>query len=280
MRRALRRRQPGERGFVLVAVLWLGVALAIAASGFLAESRRDSYRLRAELGRAAAVEIARTGLNLALAELGRPASAARVPRDGTSVSIAVPGGMARIGIRDEKGKVDLNKALAPFLAGTLAQLSGRGLDALDHALLADQLLKAARDAREAGTAPSLAELLASAGLSNVAAARASQLLTLHSYTARVNAAHAPREVLASIPVLNPEEVEAILEARSLGETLPIPTRAQGWFVPSEGPVYTIHVTGRTDAGITAAMTAMVLSEGRTIRTGLGRFSVLEARILP
>ncbi|MEL7173975.1 MAG: hypothetical protein AAFN05_13550, partial [Pseudomonadota bacterium] len=145
MRRALRRRQPAERGFVLVAVLWLGVALAIAASGFLAESRRESYRLRAEVGRAAAVEIARTGLNVALAELGRPASAARVPRDGTTVSIAVPGGTARIGIRDEKGKVDLNKALAPFLAGALEQLGGRGLDALDHALLADQLLKAARD---------------------------------------------------------------------------------------------------------------------------------------
>ncbi|MEM7497493.1 MAG: hypothetical protein AAF371_05810 [Pseudomonadota bacterium] len=276
----MRRRGPGERGFVLVAVLWLGVALAIAASGFLADTRRESYRVRAEIGRAAAVEIARTALNLALADLGKRAAAARVPRDGSTVTVAVPGGTARLQIRDEKGKIDLNHAPSAFLASALRELDGAGRDALDDAFLADRLLKAARDTREAGTAPSLAELLTAVGLSDDVAARASLVVTLHSYTARINPMTAPREVLAGVPTLNAEDVAGILEARRLGEPLPIPGSAQGWFVTSEGPVYTIHATGRTEAGITASMTAMVLAEGHTMRTGRGRFRVLEARILP
>ncbi|MEO1723186.1 MAG: hypothetical protein AAFR84_12340, partial [Pseudomonadota bacterium] len=60
----MRRRRSGERGFVLVAVLWLGVALALAASGFLSDTRRASYRVRAEVGTATAMEMARSALNL------------------------------------------------------------------------------------------------------------------------------------------------------------------------------------------------------------------------
>ncbi|MEO0426931.1 MAG: hypothetical protein AAF160_05735 [Pseudomonadota bacterium] len=278
MPRPMRRRRPGESGFVLVAVLWLGVALALAASGFLSDTRRASYRVRAEVGTAAAMEMARSALNLALADLARPKGTNRNPRDGTATSMVVPGGTVRFSIRDEKGKIDLNRTRPSFLAAALAQLGGRGLDALDHASLADRLLKAARDAREAGTAPSLAELLADVGLAPEVAARASLVMTLHSYTARVNPQTAPAEVLSAVPELNADEVAGILDARRYREPLPSLGRAQGAFIQSEGPVYSIHATGRTEAGITATMTAMVMAEGRTLRTGRMRFRVLEMRI--
>lgn len=275
----MRRRRPGERGFVLVAVLWLGVALAIAASGFLSDTRRESYRLRAEIGTAEAVEMARSALNLALADLSR-SDGGMAPRDGTPITLAMPGGTARFRIRDEKGKVDLNHAPPTFLAAVLENLGGVGRDAFDHATLADQLLKAARDAKEAGTAPSLGELITGAGLAPETAARATLFLTLHSYTARINPEVAPSEVLAAVPGVSPEDVAAIMEARRLGEALPSMGMAQGWFITTEGPVYSILVSGHTASGITAQMSAMVVQDGRNFSTGRRRFRVLEARLLP
>ncbi|MEO0819780.1 MAG: hypothetical protein AAF074_05045 [Pseudomonadota bacterium] len=275
----MRRRRPGERGFVLVAVLWLGVALAIAASGFLGTARRESYRVRAEIESAHAVEIARTALNLAMADLGRPDGARRSPRDGTPVIVPVPGGEARFRIRDEKGKVDLNRAPVTLLAGTLQRLGAGGLDAVDYASLADRLLALAREARESGAAPSLPELLARAGLSQSVASRAALVLTLHNYGPRINPETAPPEVLAAVPSMGAEDLEAILEARRLGEPLPVLGAAQGWFENNEGPVYSIHTTGRTANGVSATIMAMVLSDGRGFRSGRRRFRILEARVL-
>lgn len=279
MPRAVRRRRGAERGFVLVAVLWLSVALAMAASGFLSDVRRESYRLRAEIGTAEAVELARSGLHVALADLGREDAARAISSDGTLRPVAMPGGEVRLRILDENGKVDLNHAQPAFLARVLGNLGGGGRDAFDEAGLADRLIATARRAREDRTAPSLGEILRASGLDDDLAARAGRVLTIHAYSARINPLTAPWEVLTAVPLLSADDVADILDARRQGADLPPLRSAQGWFRFTEGPVYTIEATGRSEAGFTATVVAMVVGEGRSFRSGRKRYRVIEARIL-
>ncbi|MEM9148338.1 MAG: hypothetical protein AAGC57_19405 [Pseudomonadota bacterium] len=276
MRRPLSRRRPRSRGFALVAVLWLGVALGIAASSFLNQTRAESYRLRGEVETSHAVELARSGLNLALAQLAIRQSA--LPLDGTVIAHPLPGGVVEYRIWDEKGKADLNRSNARIVAAALESLALPGLDALDYAGLADRLLASAKRARDAAQAVTLSDVLRRADAPAALRARAGEVLTLHSFGARINPRSAQAGLLSAIPGLGEAGVAAILDAKRTGDTLPNLGAAEGWVTRSKGPVYRLTSTGRTEGGVAARMEALIISDGRGFRTGRLRFRVLAARI--
>lgn len=276
MRSSMKRRGWGARGFALVAVLWLGVALGLGAWSFLGKTRAAGYRLQAEIETAHAEEIARSGLNLALGHLAT--GRASVPRDGTPQLQALPGGQVRFRIWDEKGKADLNRSTPRLIAAALEGLEIRGFDALDYAGIADRLQATARRLKQGGNAVTLSAIFQSAQVPAALAARASEVVTIHSFSNRINPWAAHPRLLASVPGLGQEGVEAILAARREGERVPSLGAAEGWLTRAVGPVYSIEVVGTTASGVSAVMDAMVIADGRGFRSGRMRYLVLSARV--
>ena len=105
MRLALGLRRRGrQRGFVLITVLWTGLALVLGAAAFMSTARQDALQVRIEVETARAGELARSGLNVALADLGRVADDQLTSRrDGTPVRLQMAEGVVTYRIQDESG---------------------------------------------------------------------------------------------------------------------------------------------------------------------------------
>ncbi|MCY4181097.1 MAG: hypothetical protein OXD48_12650, partial [Litoreibacter sp.] len=58
-----------QRGFVLITVLWTGLALLLGVSAFMSSARQEALEVRSEIAMLRATELARAGLNVALADL-------------------------------------------------------------------------------------------------------------------------------------------------------------------------------------------------------------------
>jgi type II secretory pathway component PulK len=140
MRTALSRRRAAS-GYVLITVLWIGLALLLSVAAFLATSRTEALAVRAEVNATRAVELARSGLNVALADLGRidPDQSAS-PRDGTEVTLTLAEGTVTYSIQDEAGKIDVLVAPPELLVPALVSIGETaGVDAFDAATIAQAL---------------------------------------------------------------------------------------------------------------------------------------------
>lgn len=278
MRTPLRRRA-AERGYVLITVLWVGLGLLVAVAAFLASSRTDALAVRAEVNATRAVELARSGLNLALADLGRidpdqPVS----PRDGTEVTRAMAEGTVTYSIQDEAGKVDVLAAPPELLVPVLASIGeNAGIDAFDAATIA-QALQGFLRAPDGGPA-TVFDALTAAGLPRSSALSASRHLTTLNFTAQVNPATASRIVLAAIPGLGPSDVEEIILRRSTRREMPRLGSATAWLVELASPVYTIESEARLATGGQARLVAQVAQRGLAFRGGLMRYDILSVRIV-
>lgn len=288
MRAPLNRRRAGSRGYVMIAVLWLGVALLIALAAFLSGARHDALEARAEIAAMRADMLARSGLNIALAELGRTiagtqdgtvAAAAAWPRDGRPVEIEMAEGRVEIRIEDEAGKVDLRTAPPQLLAPVLAALGARsGIDAFAAANLAEGFADLNPIAGERPV--DLRALLRANGLDDRAVAVASRHLTLMNGTAKVNPETASAVVLGAVPGLGPSDVQTLLARRGTDRPLPQLGTATIWLVARYGPVYTIRVRADLAGGGTAHLSAMVGSRGLGFRGGRMQFEVLSFERAP
>ncbi len=272
----LRRRQTNERGFILVAVLWMALGLLLGTSAFLSQTRTEALTLRAEVETTRAVELARSAVNLAMADLANQDSGA--PADGTETVIAMAEGQALYRIQDERGKLSLGKAPIELLRPALIAASrGAGADAFDAAGVADAIV-AARD----GTGlvgGSTRDILAGLGFGAQAASRAEAVLSPFNFEPTVNPMTAPISVLASIPGLGPSDVERILTRRASGQPMPRVGSAAVWLSNQSGPVYTIRATGVLASGTRAEMVAVVAEQGLSFRGGRMRYEILSAQIV-
>ncbi|NJS40039.1 MAG: general secretion pathway protein GspK [Rhodobacteraceae bacterium] len=278
MRIALTRRR-AARGYVLITVLWVGLALLLSVAAFLASSRTEALAVRAEVNATRAVELARSGLNVALADLGRiDPDQPITPRDGTEVTLQMAEGTVTYSIQDEAGKIDVLAAPPELLTPALASIGeNAGIDAFDAATIA-QALEGFLRTPEGGTA-SVYDALTAAGLPRASALVASRYLTTLNFTAQVNPATAPRLVLAAIPGLGPSDVEDILLRRSTGQGMPRLGSAAAWLVELASPVYTIETEATLTTGGTARLVAQVAQRGLAFRGGLMRYDILSVRIV-
>lgn len=136
MPRRGRRSGAAERGFALLVVLWWTALLALLGTQLLATGRLQAQRA-GNLRSAAAARAAADGVvQEAVFHLldGSPAGWAA---DGAPHVVPVPGGMARVEIRSEAGKVGLNQASPGLLAALLTRL---GTSPHEAAALADAIL--------------------------------------------------------------------------------------------------------------------------------------------
>ena len=56
------RRSPQTKGYILITVLWIGLGLLLAVSAFMATTRQEALRVRAEVSALRAPALARSGV--------------------------------------------------------------------------------------------------------------------------------------------------------------------------------------------------------------------------
>jgi len=116
-----------DRGFALVAVLWIAGLLAVMTAA-LSVSVRTHVRVVANIAESAKAEaLADAGAALAVLDLvaarGSTEHRRRFAADGQPVGCSIPGeGVLTIAVSDEAAKIDVNSAGTPLLRALLAGL--------------------------------------------------------------------------------------------------------------------------------------------------------------
>lgn len=275
----IRRRRSG-RGFVLLTVLWIGLGLLMAVSSFLATARQSALSGRAEIETSRAVELARSGLNVALADLGRIGeNLTTSPRDGSPVPLTMAEGRVTYRIWDEAGKLDINAAPIELLRPVIQRLGeGTGADAFDGSNIAEAIVaRRSLQTTVIGTSE-LSRILAGLGLPRVASEQASRVLTPYNFATQINPETAPELLLGAIPGLGPSDVQEIIQRRETGRSMPRLGTASVWLSTRSGPIYTVEAEAVMESGIRARMRAVVAAQGLSFRGGLMRYDVLDVEI--
>ena len=227
------RRGPGrrahDRGFIIVAVLWIVLALATFASIYAAYVVRTAdavgssdRRIRAQALFTAALELTAYRMT-AIDKDKRPPTGQFDFRIGRATVL--------VDFNSEAGRIDLNAASKRLLASLFATLGARPGDAdgyADHVLAwrGTAAANAGQDTeaeayRAAGLnyaprhAPfqDVGELWLVVGLPPALVERALPYVTVFSGVPQVNVLVAPPLVLAALPGITPEQVNGVLAAR-------------------------------------------------------------------
>jgi general secretion pathway protein K len=230
-----------ERGFVLVAVLWVLAALAALAvifSVFLANSARaiavNDNALQSEALVSAAVELA--AYQLTLSGDARPTRG--------SFHTSLNGGDIAVSFLAESARIDLNRAPKPLLAGLMSVLGAPAEQADDYAdrIIGwrteaaagsggeDALYRAAGLSYGPRQAPfaHVNELGLVAGLPPALVERALPFVTVFSGLSGIDAGNAEPEVIAALPGMTPLTLKQFLDDRpALGNDIQAITRALG-----------------------------------------------------
>ncbi|MEO0904616.1 MAG: hypothetical protein AAFX89_07580 [Pseudomonadota bacterium] len=268
------RRRPQTKGYILITVLWIGLGLLLAVSAFMATTRQEALSVRAEVTAVRAQALARSGVNIAMADLGRVnPNQLTTRRDGTPTTVSMAEGTITYRIYDEAGKLDVLQMPPRILAPALIAINeAEALDAFDAINLADTLPELLRAPQ--GGVRSVYSALTDAGLSNQTALTASRYLTTLNFRASVNPRTAPGPVLAAIPGIGASDVTDIIDRRETGRPMPVLGSAAVWLVENEGPAYTIEVEAQLNSGGRAVLRAQVVAQGLSFRGGLMRFDIL------
>jgi general secretion pathway protein K len=120
-----------QQGAALLLVLWLIALLTALVSAFALTARVEALQGRTLGDGARAQELARAGLEYALARVGDPSPATHWQPDGRTYHWQFDGSDIEIRIVDESGKVDLNQA-DPALLAALMRVSGVDGDRATH----------------------------------------------------------------------------------------------------------------------------------------------------
>ena len=225
-----------SRGIALIIVIWFLVLLSIMATGTVRESRTESQIARAVLDRTKAKALAEAGIHRAIVALSSEDEDKRWIADGRPYDWRLAEGAIRISVIEEAGKIDLNFAETNLLRGLF---ESAGLERQQAAALADAVadyrdennlkrLNGAEDDdyRRAGypqgakDAPMefIEELRWVLGMTPDLFARVAPLVTVNAQQPTINAAMAPRAVLAAVPGVEAETLDAFLDARATAAT--------------------------------------------------------------
>jgi hypothetical protein len=259
----------------------MSLGLLLAASSYLATQRQTALSTRAEVETSRAVELARSAVNVAMADLGRISEdEPRSLRAGTPVTISMAEGQATYRIWDEGGKLDVNKAPVQLLGPTLQRLGdGQGIDAFDAVTIAQVIVAQRGEGGAEGEFRSISMMLSELGFPQEASLLARQVLTTFSGTAQVNPRTAPAVLLAAIPGMGPSDVANISDRRRAGLSMPRLGTASIWLGGTEGPVYTVEAEGVLTSGVRVQIVATVAEQGISFRRGRTRFDILGMEIL-
>jgi general secretion pathway protein K len=219
------RPDPKDRGFILVAVLWLLALLTLVALALTTSVRLD-VRARGQLLRHAEAEALADGLTRLVAlRLGdrdrRPPAEAGIATDGTPLRCSHEQNLVEIAVNDVGGLVDINGAshsligwlllrvgVAPDRAGALAAAIVDFRDADDVPSVPHGAESAAYQAAGLGHGPknapfeTIMELDQVLGMTATLLDRLRPLVTVYARQAGIDPWRAPRELLIAASDVN------------------------------------------------------------------------------
>ena len=218
-----------ERGFIIVAVLWILGALATLASAYSLYTSHTTLAARVNDDRLQSEALISAALELTAYQV-TPASAASRPTNGR-FSLHMGRAVVDVAFVSEAGRIDLNAASKEELSGLFATL-GLRKDAADYDAErvvgwrtrnqeADQEEEAAAY-RVAGLpykprrAPfdSTAELWLVLGLSPIIVEHALPFVTVYSGSAELDMANASPTAVAAQPGTTPERLQGVLDKQA------------------------------------------------------------------
>jgi general secretion pathway protein K len=225
----LRHDQRNTRGFIVVAVLWILAALSALVLIYLTYVTNTAVVVAASTERIQSDALATAGVELAAYQL----TAVRQDVRPSSGTFNARMGAARVSVtfRSEAARIDLNAASKGLLAGLIIGLGGTPANAADYA---DRILawRAPTEAgeddpetssyRTAGIAyaprhapfPAAEELWLVRGIPPVVVERMLPFVTAFSNMASINIADAAPQVVAALPGMTPERLQAVLVQRA------------------------------------------------------------------
>ncbi|HKA74026.1 MAG TPA: hypothetical protein VKE26_19635 [Xanthobacteraceae bacterium] len=221
------RRRPPD-GFVIVAVLWILGALATLASIYSVYVIDTAFAFKAHDDRLQAEGLIKAALELTAHQVVARQDGER--RSNGSFGFQLGNAFVSVQFRSEAARIDLNRAPKELLAGLFYSFGAKPEDAL---LYADRIVAwrtkptPGQDAeasfyQAAGRRyvprgapfPHPAELWLVHGIPEVLIERAMPFVTVYSGTAQVNILDAPAEVLAALPGMTPDRLQAVLQQRT------------------------------------------------------------------
>jgi general secretion pathway protein K len=217
------------RGFIVVAVLWILAALSALVLIYLSFVTNTAVVVAASTDRVQSDALVTAGVELAAYQLTAVRQDAR-PSSGTFNARM---GAARVAVtfRSEAARIDLNAGSKGLLAGLIIGLGGAPANAADYA---DRIAawRAPTEAgeddpetssyRTAGIAyaprhapfPAAEELWLVRGIPPVVVERMLPFVTTFSNMASINIADAAPQVVAALPGMTPERLQAVLAQRA------------------------------------------------------------------
>jgi general secretion pathway protein K len=218
----------GERGFIVIAVLWILAALSALVLIYLTFVTNTAVVVAGATDRVRTEALVQAGVELAAFQLTGRSEAAR-PTSGT-FNARVGAGRVFVTFRSEAARIDLNAAPKSLLAGLM---TGLGAGPADAAVYADRIL-AWRTPTEAGSEdpensfyrtsgssylprhapfPATEELWLVRGIPPAIVERMLPFVTVFSNVAQVNVLDAAPQVLAALPNITPERLQSVLSQR-------------------------------------------------------------------
>jgi general secretion pathway protein K len=224
-----RHRYRSARGFLVVAVLWILAALSALVLIYLTFVTNTAVVVAASTERVRSDALVTAGVELATYQLTAVGENVR-PSSGRFTARM---GAARVSVtfRSEAARIDLNAAPKGLLAGLIIGLGGAPADAADYA---DRILAwrapvaaGAEDSetsyyRTAGMAyaprhapfPAAEELWLVRGIPPAVIERMLPFVTAFSNMEAINIVDAAPQVVAALPGMTPERLQAVLAQRS------------------------------------------------------------------
>jgi general secretion pathway protein K len=224
----LRHGDRNARGFIVVAVLWILAALSALVLIYLSYVTNTAVVVAASTDRVQSEALATAGVELAAYQLTAVRQEAR-PSSGT-FNVRVGAARVAVTFRSEAARIDLNAAPKGLLAGLIIGLGGAPANAADYA---DRIMawRAPTEAgeddaetssyRTAGIAyaprhapfPQAEELWLVRGIPPAVVERMLPFVTAFSNMPSINIADAAPQVVAALPGMTPERLQAVLSQR-------------------------------------------------------------------
>jgi general secretion pathway protein K len=223
--------KPGERGFILVAVLWILAALATLASVYAVYVDLSAFAFHVDDDRLRIRASVQSGLELAAFELAAAPEDARPPRG--AFSLRLDRSTIDVAFKAEGARVDINAASKELLAGLFAAV---GASPEDAAAFADRLVawrskagvagqndeaalyKSAGYAYSPRQAPfrNVLELSLVLGIPAAIVERVLPFVTIFNGHGEIDVRVAEYAVLAALPKAAPEQINQVLALRAQG----------------------------------------------------------------
>jgi general secretion pathway protein K len=218
-----------ERGFIVVAVLWILAALSALVLIYLTYVTNTAVVVAVSSARVQAEALESAGVELAAYRL-IGVKADRRPTSG-SFDVRVGTGRVSVSYRSEAARIDLNAAPKPLLAGLMVALGASPSNASTYAdrILAWRTPPEQGDDdpensfyRASGSAyaprhapfPSVEELWLVQGVPAVMVEGMLPFVTVFSNAASINLRDAAPQVLAALPGMTPERLQELLTQRA------------------------------------------------------------------